>query len=1414
MPLFFTAIKRVLGTLGYEYPDEELGATTTTTSPTPTVTAREAQDPAGGEAESASINGGAPSLILYPQWAKQLDSSEATTYAIHLHGVALYRSTVDPTWLERGIEGLFDAYYHENDPVEINELHDRLSWFFGACCTSRPIESVRLYIPGEREPRMMDLPPGSATDEEGHFHLVFLTEITSSLPPNMHFKYDVTLAPDVATGKPGVTATGRIQVVRHSGFSIVSDVDDTVKDTRVLDQKEVIKRAFIKPYTAIPGMPDLFRGLVEQYSEGLEDFHLHFLSASPYAILPSLDNFFLTSGFPSPSVQVANFSFRHLASLHPDLKIYKRNGTMDVISQFPGRKFLLFGDSGQMDAEAYGEVVRDMQGGEGKDWPDERIVGIFIRKVTGENVPLESKLNAPSRFQAAFIGLNSRKWRVFSDPIELIGLDLTSGQVWREDEVNTFATANVIPDGPKEQKETEDAANDLLDDAHHVAAVGEALMGQDIATKMAAGIAGTAAAAEMTHGKMRSIGGSEDEKDEDDGEIVQLPSPTLTTPTADGFTLLHSHSISQDETVLQENATREVPPEESLLSQETEVVQGKEEEEVQALITPEPLQEASKERETMITSAMEEPFPSADEQAVEEAAIVVEDRNIQEKPCQEEPLEEDISASAREMEKEDKKEADVAESIEPGLEVAVHDDGIEKTTQKEVPTEIIYQGEEEVTSQDVHEEERKELEESVSAEMTIEGSSEKMEESKPMEEIATTETDVEQSREVLMDTMIERTIQEESARSEAFWEGSLGHEPPVAHDRQSDAVCLEEQAKLESVEDSDAFNTEAATKEDVEETSEKPTLTVTELPTTDSSLSGFAPETIRQNDSTDDTFSQAHSPSMEREMVSDTVDNTTTTVEEPSEDISISQAAFTTADPLEAEVSTKQEEPNADELYPVAVEQEGDLEMLDSEDQYQQPSTIKEEGAQVKELTAEVENVSPPIQDAVNDRKPEVPAIETQVDLSTEEPLTEPISKVEENNVPDIMTKEGDKEADDNLTRESKVEEVYDTAEGDAKAELAQEISESDESAQQNSASKTADNLVEDLMVESDVMAAEGTFHEDSVESPHEEIALSEHEDISVADSPHQTPNVVVADMEDKEAEKMERHTETIISTEEPSIPSPETICISQGSNEEKPEEEIKTEKEEVNVEEDESKTAIEAKAEEEGPKVEEERVKDEKEEIKGEEEEIKGEEEEIKGEEEEAKAEEVETKAKEEEDKIEEEEAKIVEEEVKAEEKEFKTEKEESQTEEEVETTEKEVKTEEGETKVEETKVEQNEVKLEVEEAEVEETRTEEVEVKEAEGGQDEVTEKATEEAVERPLNQDDDVQKEVVEEEYLMGNEDHTHETESLSEAVSINEVKTSDAEDADVKEESISMETSESPVTTDAEMAENVVEPSSLW
>jgi phosphatidate phosphatase APP1 len=82
---------------------------------------------------------------------------------------------------------------------------------------------------------------------------------------------------------------------------------------------------------------------------------------------------------------------------------FKRETIEPILNQYPQRCFMLVGDSGENDPEAYAALARK--------YP-RQIVRILIRDITGES--LDS-----GRYQRAFAQLRVGLAHVFRDPAEL-----------------------------------------------------------------------------------------------------------------------------------------------------------------------------------------------------------------------------------------------------------------------------------------------------------------------------------------------------------------------------------------------------------------------------------------------------------------------------------------------------------------------------------------------------------------------------------------------------------------------------------------------------------------------------------------------------------------------------------------------------------------------------------------------------------------------------------------------------------------------------------------------------------------------------------------------------------------------------------------------------------------------------------
>lgn len=195
----------------------------------------------------------------------------------------------------------------------------------------------------------------------------------------------------------------QVHLVPPEGFTILSDIDDTVKVTNVLDKVETLENTFLEPFRPVDNMAETYRGWLAEPQAG----HLHFVSSSPWQLFADLAAMLDTAGFPPATFDLKAIRPKSLAAvgdLMADPLATKPPVIEQVLAKYPRRRFALVGDSGEKDPEVYGEVARRH--------PD-RIVYIAIRDVTGEDA------SAP-RYAAAFASVKA-PYEIFTDPKTLRG---------------------------------------------------------------------------------------------------------------------------------------------------------------------------------------------------------------------------------------------------------------------------------------------------------------------------------------------------------------------------------------------------------------------------------------------------------------------------------------------------------------------------------------------------------------------------------------------------------------------------------------------------------------------------------------------------------------------------------------------------------------------------------------------------------------------------------------------------------------------------------------------------------------------------------------------------------------------------------------------------------------------------------
>ncbi len=166
-----------------------------------------------------------------------------------------------------------------------------------------------------------------------------------------------------------LSATEEVHITERKGVSMISDIDDTIKHSAIGNgAKEMFRNTFIRE------LGDLtIEGVKEWYNKMASlGVKFHYVSNSPWQLYPVLVTFFTGAGLPKGSFHLKQYSGMLQGIFEPVAE--RKKGTLEkIMSDFPERRFILAGDSGEADLELYTDIVLANPG---------RVLGVFIRDVT------------------------------------------------------------------------------------------------------------------------------------------------------------------------------------------------------------------------------------------------------------------------------------------------------------------------------------------------------------------------------------------------------------------------------------------------------------------------------------------------------------------------------------------------------------------------------------------------------------------------------------------------------------------------------------------------------------------------------------------------------------------------------------------------------------------------------------------------------------------------------------------------------------------------------------------------------------------------------------------------------------------------------------------------------------------------
>lgn len=180
--------------------------------------------------------------------------------------------------------------------------------------------------------------------------------------------------------------TGNSIFISRTGISVISDIDDTIKDSNVLNKKEMIRNTFMRKFKAVKGMPDFYRKLASRGAV------FHYVSGSPWQLYQPLSGFLHDEGFPYGTVHLKYTSSKNSSIIDfvkGDQVEYKVKNIEAIMGDLPHRKYILIGDSGESDPEVYTRIA---------EMHKEKVSAVYVRDVNkpGDKAERYSRLKSMS----------------------------------------------------------------------------------------------------------------------------------------------------------------------------------------------------------------------------------------------------------------------------------------------------------------------------------------------------------------------------------------------------------------------------------------------------------------------------------------------------------------------------------------------------------------------------------------------------------------------------------------------------------------------------------------------------------------------------------------------------------------------------------------------------------------------------------------------------------------------------------------------------------------------------------------------------------------------------------------------------------------------------------------------------------
>jgi phosphatidate phosphatase APP1 len=178
--------------------------------------------------------------------------------------------------------------------------------------------------------------------------------LTAEIENNSWIRY-------TAKSESGRVFHGQSQLLHSHGVIVVSDIDDTIKDTNVPEPAELMLNTLFRPFRSTPRMAEIYKEWQQSNAQFI------YLTNSPYQLFRPLAEYLQgEAGYPEGAYYMRYVEPADLKQEISNLVAFdgkvstqenpKKHNLIPILEAFPESSFVLVGDSTEFDADVYTDL--------------------------------------------------------------------------------------------------------------------------------------------------------------------------------------------------------------------------------------------------------------------------------------------------------------------------------------------------------------------------------------------------------------------------------------------------------------------------------------------------------------------------------------------------------------------------------------------------------------------------------------------------------------------------------------------------------------------------------------------------------------------------------------------------------------------------------------------------------------------------------------------------------------------------------------------------------------------------------------------------------------------------------------------------------------------------------------------------